>query len=71
MEWTVEVIRDIMRQDDLPVSTDDSNDAAFYDDWRNDPERADLLDLLPEEQKESSTIPPHPWDEAEGGAYPF
>ena len=71
MEWTVEVLRDIMRVDDKPVSSDNQNEAAFYDDWRNDPERADLLDALSDEQKEAAAVPQHPWDEAEAGPCPF
>ena len=70
MAWTIEVIRDIMRENDEPVSSDDPNskDPSFYDDWRNDPERADLVNSLADDQKEGGDVPPHPW---EGDASPF
>mmetsp|Transcript_18719 Transcript_18719/g.31999 ORF Transcript_18719/g.31999 Transcript_18719/m.31999 type:complete len:122 (-) Transcript_18719:83-448(-) len=63
MDWTIEVIRDIMREEDLPVSEDiPTTDRSFFDDWRNDPERADLVAALPEDQQSGGPVPPHPLD---------
>lgn len=45
LEWTIEVLQDVMRDNGSLVSTEDpaNGNEAFYDDWRNDEERHDLI----------------------------